>query len=149
MYLYPMYYYNLYMSGNPRERNFPALTEARKFIVSRLLPSRRDIINYSFSGLFFTTPPHLQDYEERFYPGQKWVCTEGEVDVSDDPFFDLEWLDPYVIMSSERWRKQPQSKMFWKLFKYISGVNVVRACSNIVLLLFASVYSFCLPVAFC
>merc|ERR1712222_9439 len=51
----------------------------------------------------YTTLKQFDGYEMRLYPSVKWACTE---------------------LTYERDRKnQPQSKMFFKLFRYISGVN--------------------------
>lgn len=68
----------------------------------------------------------IQDYgpyELRQYASVKFACVKSEVDNSEDPFAGLDDLNPFVVMSSNRWRKTPQSLMFMQLFKYISGVN--------------------------
>jgi len=68
----------------------------------------------------------IQDYgpyELREYASVKFACVKSEVDNSEDPFAGLDNLNPFVVMSSNRWRKSPQSLMFMQLFKYISGVN--------------------------
>ena len=33
--------------------------------------------------------------------------------------------DPFKAMSSKLWKKQPSSKMFMKLFRYIAGANMM------------------------
>jgi len=37
----------------------------------------------------------------------------------------LEKENPFMIMTSKRWKKSPSSIMFMELFKYIAGVNQV------------------------
>ena len=68
-----------------------------------------------------------QGFEVRQYPAAKWVCnTNKNVIPSADPLngwqqkFDN---DPLKVMSSSEWKNQAGSKMFMKLFKYISGAN--------------------------
>ena len=68
-----------------------------------------------------------QGFEVRQYPAAKWVCnTDKNVIPSADPLngwqqkFDN---DPLKVMSSSDWKNQASSKMFMKLFKYISGAN--------------------------
>merc|ERR1719234_868949 len=51
------------------------------------------------------------------------ACTYDLVDQAGDPFAGLERTNPFTIMSSRRYQKTPQSIMFRRLFKYISGVN--------------------------
>jgi len=62
-------------------------------------------------------------YELRDYPEASFACVKSEVDNAKDPMAGLENVNPYVLMNSRRWRKQPSSIMFMELFKYISGVN--------------------------
>jgi len=62
-------------------------------------------------------------YELREYPSANYACVKSEVDTAADPMAGLENVNPYVLMSSKRWKKQPSSIMFMELFKYISGVN--------------------------
>jgi len=62
-------------------------------------------------------------YELREYPSANYACVKSEVDTAEDPMAGLENVNPFVLMSSKRWKKQPSSIMFMELFKYISGVN--------------------------
>merc|ERR1711936_1305327 len=63
------------------------------------------------------------NYEKRHYPEAVMACTYDLVDQAGDPFAGLERTNPFTIMSSRRYQKTPQSIMFRRLFKYISGVN--------------------------
>ena len=67
------------------------------------------------------------NYELRQYKSQKWVCTMMDnIDPTKDPMNGWEKKfnnDPYLAMSSSEYNDQPASKMFKKLFKYITGVN--------------------------
>merc|ERR1712117_169935 len=62
-------------------------------------------------------------YEKRHYPEAVMACTYDLVDQAGDSLAGLEGTNPYTIMSSRRFQKTPQSIMFRRLFKYISGVN--------------------------
>eukprot|EP00088_Acartia_fossae_P002214 TRINITY_DN10879_c0_g1_i1.p1 TRINITY_DN10879_c0_g1~~TRINITY_DN10879_c0_g1_i1.p1 ORF type:complete len:361 (+),score=116.59 TRINITY_DN10879_c0_g1_i1:36-1118(+) len=62
-------------------------------------------------------------YELREYPEMKFACVQSEVDNAEDPLAGLKNMNPFIMMSSKRWKKTPQSVMFMQLFKYISGVN--------------------------
>jgi len=70
-----------------------------------------------------------QNYELRQYPATKWVCnTQKDVVPSEDAMNG--WQErynnnPMRAMSSKDWKKQASSKMFMKLFKFISGVNTM------------------------
>ena len=57
------------------------------------------------------------------YPAAKMVCTYDMVDTAADPLAGLEKANPWVLMQSKRSRKTPNSIMFMRLFRYISGVN--------------------------
>ena len=90
------------------------------------------------------------NYEKRHYPEAVMACTYDLVDQAGDPLAGLEGNNPYTIMNSRRsdhnssqhitvnmnfqicncknfllnrFQKTPQSIMFRRLFKYISGVN--------------------------
>jgi len=68
----------------------------------------------------------IQDYgsyEKRLYTSVSMACTYDEVDTAGDPLAGLEGNNPRVIMQSRRFNKTPQSIMFMKLFRYISGTN--------------------------
>jgi len=68
-----------------------------------------------------------QNYEIRQYPAAKWICnTNKNVIPSADPMNGWQQKydnDPLKAMSSSAWKNQASSKMFMKLFKYISGAN--------------------------
>ena len=42
----------------------------------------------------------------------------------------LEKMNPFEIMRSKRWKKNPNGIMFKELFKYIAGVNKVSSFFN-------------------
>jgi len=71
----------------------------------------------------YTVIQNYGSYEKRLYPGVSLVCTYDHVDTAGDPLAGLDRLNPRVIMQSRRFNKTPQSVMFMKLFRYISGVN--------------------------
>lgn len=68
-----------------------------------------------------------QNYEVRQYPATKWICnTAKNIIPSEDVMNGWQEKygnDPMKAMSSKGWKKQASSKMFMKLFKYISGAN--------------------------
>jgi len=74
-------------------------------------------------------------FEVREYPSVKWACTQMTYPREDNAYAEdeEESKDEYGIlnqlqrmMSGAGWKKRPSSKMFMKLFRYISGVNVER-----------------------
>jgi len=73
-------------------------------------------------------------YEIREYPSVKWVCTEMTYEQDEDGTEEPgaaqdEWSILKMVqkmMNSVSWKKRPSSKMFMKLFRYISGVNEER-----------------------
>ena len=76
---------------------------------------------------FKVSNQNFQNYEIRQYPATKWICNKNErVIPSADPMNGWQEKydnDPFKAMSSSAWKKQASSKMFMKLFKYISGAN--------------------------
>jgi len=83
----------------------------------------------------YTTLKKFDGYEMRQYPSVKWACTEltyeREEDLSEAEVDDVEEGEAAATLkalrewqSKKRDRKnKPQTKMFMKLFRYISGVN--------------------------
>jgi hypothetical protein len=72
-------------------------------------------------------------FEVREYPAVKWVCTDMtyEMDptevVEEEVESEFGMLDNLrKMMSGKSWKKKPSSKMFMRLFRYISGVNGER-----------------------
>merc|ERR1712211_74855 len=72
-------------------------------------------------------------YEIREYPSVNWACTELTYKQEDNDYVKedentSEWsvFLQMQMMNSLSWKKSPSSKMFMKLFRYISGVNVER-----------------------
>jgi len=63
------------------------------------------------------------DYEKRLYPEVNMVCTHHRVDTAGDSLAGLERANPWTILQSRRFQKTPQTLMFRRLFRYISGVN--------------------------
>merc|ERR1712210_211956 len=80
----------------------------------------------------YTTLKQFDGYEMRQYPSVKWACTEltyeredaaEEVEVeTDEAVATLKALQEYQSKKKDR-KNRPQTKMFMKLFRYISGVN--------------------------
>merc|ERR1711936_787196 len=80
----------------------------------------------------YTTLKQFDGYEMRLYPSVKWACTEltyeredteEEVEVeTDEAVATLKALQEYQSKKKDR-KNRPQTKMFMKLFRYISGVN--------------------------
>merc|ERR1712210_4312 len=78
----------------------------------------------------YTTLKQFDGYEMRLYPSVKWACTEltyeredteEEVE-ADEAVATLKALQEYQSKKKDR-KNRPQTKMFMKLFRYISGVN--------------------------
>merc|ERR1711915_273898 len=67
-------------------------------------------------------------YEERLYPSMKFACAEltYPMEVQGEGEGGEEWglISMIKKMTNKRgWKKEPSSKMFMKLFRYISGIN--------------------------
>jgi len=78
----------------------------------------------------YTTVQKFDDYEEREYPAVTWACTEEtytmvEEDEEDKSEWDLVRMMKEMT-SKKNWKNRPSSKMFMRLFRYISGVNEQR-----------------------
>jgi len=71
----------------------------------------------------YTVTQDFGRYEKRQYHELSMVCTHHEVDTAEDPFAGLRGVNPWALMQSRRFQKTPQSRMFRRLFRYISGVN--------------------------
>merc|ERR1711872_1036171 len=76
----------------------------------------------------YTTLKQFDGYEMRQYPSVKWACAEltyeredTEVE-EDEAVATLKALQEYQSKKRDR-KNRPQTKMFMKLFRYISGVN--------------------------
>jgi len=81
----------------------------------------------------YTTVQKFDGYEEREYPNLKLACAEetypmeeedGE-DNGEDGMNVLKMMMEMITAGKDR-KKKPSSKMFMKLFRYISGVNQER-----------------------
>merc|ERR1712212_1065677 len=71
----------------------------------------------------YTTLKQFDGYEMRQYPSVKWACTELTYErEEDDAVATLKALQEYQSRKRER-KNSPQRQMFFKLFRYISGVN--------------------------
>merc|ERR1712210_314578 len=72
----------------------------------------------------YTTLKQFDGYEMRQYPSVKWACTEltYEREDADEAVATLKALQEYQSKKKDR-KNRPQTKMFMKLFRYISGVN--------------------------
>jgi len=69
----------------------------------------------------------FDDYEERVYPSVRWACTEMTYKRSNEENSEKEPVDESnvgeIIQKMMGNKDKPSSKMFLKLFRYISGVN--------------------------
>lgn len=87
-------------------------------------------VDGDYKAVPYTLIQKFKNYEEREYPSVKWACTEltytPEVDDSEegDSFNLIKMMQQ--MMSKKNWKNKPSSKMFMKLFRYISGVNKER-----------------------
>merc|ERR1712060_892846 len=89
-------------------------------------------VNGDYEQVPYTTLKQFDGYEMRQYPSVKWACTEltyekedaeEEVEVeTDEAVATLKALQEYQSKKKDR-KNRPQTKMFMKLFRYISGVN--------------------------
>merc|ERR1711936_1484708 len=74
----------------------------------------------------YTTLKQFDGYEMRLYPSAKWACTEltyeREAVEEDEAVASLKALQSWNSNKRDR-KNRPQSQMFMKLFRYISGVN--------------------------
>jgi len=87
-------------------------------------------VNGDYEQVPYTVIQKFDDYEERVYPSVNWACTEMTYENNDEDDgeeeSDSEWNVIKMMqkmMSKKSWKKRPSSKMFMKLFRYISGVN--------------------------
>ena len=79
--------------------------------------------NKDYDEPAFTTEAR-PGYEARTYAPSTWACTNMTVDTAADPLAGLEDQDFTKLMQSKRYKKKvPSSKMFWRLFRYIGGMN--------------------------
>merc|ERR1719334_338926 len=76
----------------------------------------------------YTTVQNYWGYEERLYPSVKYVCTDMTYERSEKEYGG-EGKEAFNIvkmiqeLASKESKERPSSKMFMKLFRYISGVN--------------------------
>merc|ERR1740137_204702 len=87
-------------------------------------------VNGDYQQVPYTTIQKFDDYEERVYPSVKRACTEMTYEkTEEDNEKEEEGSEWNVIkmmqemMNKKSWKSRPSSKMFMKLFRYISGVN--------------------------
>jgi len=87
-------------------------------------------VNGDYEQVPYTTIQKFDDYEERMYPSVKWACTEMTYERNEEDPVEEEGGNQWSIikmmqemMSQKSWKNRPSSKMFMKLFRYISGVN--------------------------
>jgi len=87
-------------------------------------------VNGDYEQVPYTTIQKFDDYEERMYPSVKWACTEMTYERNEEDPVEEEGGNQWSIikmmqemMSQKSKKNRPSSKMFMKLFRYISGVN--------------------------
>merc|ERR1711982_241254 len=90
-------------------------------------------VNGDYEQVPYETLQKLDGYEERKYPSVKWACTEATYDEYEEEGEDGDGSSEWNIMKmmkmmtdKKSWKNKPDNKMFMKLFRYISGVNVER-----------------------
>jgi len=87
-------------------------------------------VNGDYEQVPYTTIQKFDGYEERVYPSVKWACTEMTYEMNEEDNVEEEEGSQWNVikmmqemMSKKSWKSRPSSKMFMKLFRYISGVN--------------------------
>jgi len=87
-------------------------------------------VNGDYEQVPYTTIQKFDDYEERIYPSVKWACTYMSYERNEEDPVEEDGGNQWSIikmmqemMSQKSWKNRPSSKMFMKLFRYISGVN--------------------------
>merc|ERR1712158_184343 len=86
-------------------------------------------VNGDYEQVPYTTLKQFDGYEMRQYPSVKWACTEATYKMEKEDSESRDSNDFNLIkmvqemMSGKAWKNKPESKMFMKLFRYISGVN--------------------------
>jgi len=86
-------------------------------------------VNGDYEQIPYTTVQKFNGYEEREYPSLKWACTEETYPMEEATEDTSDWNLVKMIkemMSKLGRKKKPSSKMFMRLFRYISGVNLQR-----------------------
>merc|ERR1719334_358881 len=90
-------------------------------------------VNGDYEQVPYETLQKLDGYEERKNPSVKWACTEATYDEYGEEGEDGDGSSEWNIMKmmkmitdKKSWKNKPDNKMFMKLFRYISGVNVER-----------------------
>merc|ERR1712055_480265 len=87
-------------------------------------------VNEDIEQVPYTVLQKFDGYEKRVYPSVTWACTEMTYEWSkEEDGQEIAGTDQNVItmveemMRQKSWKNKPSSKMFMKLFRYISGVN--------------------------
>jgi len=120
------------VTAAPQSPESPQSSNLQSFISQLSGDDRPGEVNGDNEQVPYTTLQKFNGYEEREYPIIKWACTEetypmeepeeeGEEDTGDWNLASL-----VKMMSKLNWKKRPSSKMFMRLFRYISGVNEER-----------------------
>jgi len=73
----------------------------------------------------YTVKKDYGNFEVRNYPDSKWACTDNTFEFQmDNSVIENDWAIFGIFNFVTRRRSEDdQSKLFWKLFKYISGSN--------------------------
>lgn len=87
-------------------------------------------VNEDIEQVPYTVLQKFDGYEKRVYPSVTWACTEMTYEWNEEEDGqEIAGTDQNVItmveemMRQKSWKNKPSSKMFMKLFRYISGVN--------------------------
>merc|ERR1712142_459430 len=108
---------------NTRSKNPFSYMVGKEFFKNENIHFDGDHFEGPHEELPYEVTQNYGNYEKRHYPEAVMACTYDLVDQAGDPFAGLERTNPFTIMNSRRFQKTPQSIMFRRLFKYISGVN--------------------------
>ena len=102
----------------------PAFSNHICFLVGDEEPGE---VNGAYEELPYTTVKRFQDYEERIYDGVSMVCANmTHQTLTEEEEYSGIWnlVNMVKKMTNGEGKKEPSNKMFMKLFRYISGVNV-------------------------
>merc|ERR1712128_271520 len=56
----------------------------------------------------YTVLQEYQNYEKRHYPSVTFICNKTKIDTAADPLAGLERMNPYDVMMSRRYQKNPK-----------------------------------------
>merc|ERR1719347_1074779 len=105
----------------------PQWEELTNFVETLVGDEEPGEVNGAYEELPYTTVKRFQDYEERIYDGVSMVCANMTHQIlTEEEEYSGIWnlVNMVKKMTNGEGKKEPSNKMFMKLFRYISGVNV-------------------------